>query len=185
MQPPGRCGATPLYALTRMGLPPVHRAGSPTAARMGTAWTPTWFSSIPDHIGLRSTFKGQVCPLGRIGPTRTHPTSDLFTHADPECFMLFLEPARVLLILCKIIPAQHGVHPLPFWIRLLQLPFKFQFHISFRSPSVDIRLPLIYILDASSWPLLVSFCASFDIQVCVFNDDILLILPDTSDANID
>ncbi len=126
MPSPGRCGVTPLRP---------HKDGPP-------AGVPGRLSHLPpgrDPFGPRpGSAQSQIASdpaapsktksalwvgSGRLGHTR-HPTHSVTPIR--EHLKLFLEPARFLLILCKIIPAQHWVHPLPIRIRLLQFPFKFQ-----------------------------------------------------------
>jgi hypothetical protein len=85
------------------------------------------------------------------------------------------------IILCKIHPAQHGIHPLLFWIRLLQIALQIFQPVTSSTPI----LPLIIVLDNIPSPFLVLFCISHNIQICVYSDDIILVIPDDSDIDID
>jgi hypothetical protein len=64
------------------------------------------------------------------------------------------------------------------------LPFKFS-DLGLRVLQSPSTLPLIIVLDYIPSPFLVLFCISHNIQICVYNDDITLVIPDDSDIIID
>jgi hypothetical protein len=79
----------------------------------------------PEHIGLRRTFQDQDCPLGQIGPTRTHSTSVSFSYAT-GLFELFLEACTGLrLSSAKFIQLNTGSTRCSSGSASCKLPFKF------------------------------------------------------------